>query len=190
MLNKMKKTKTAPPIYYRHSEKDFIKGKELSVLGIASGMLGTKKLLNSEKRIWEKLITQNWDEFNYESGLYFKRSGIDAFSTVPCSRAFVRDSIVNGFNRAGLIQIKDLISKKNNSISFAGKDKKYVKESTIIDTTTIKDYRVKSIVICDDFTNSGKTLFGLHSLLACKNFIKSQNIKLFLYSPGISNYLG
>jgi hypothetical protein len=184
---KLKKTKHRPSIFFAHSENEYSNGFEDEYPGLAAGFLSTKKLSSYQRNVWQKIFDNDWENicFSFASDLFLM--GIRCFSIVPCSRVSVVEGIRNGFKKAELIEIENLIQKTDFDVSYANKDATYIKENTIIDYEKLRRKDIGRIAICDDYSESGKTLFGLHSTII-ENY-PTNKISVFLCSIGISKAL-
>lgn len=184
---KPRRTKHNPHIYFANSENDCKEGLETNCSGLSAGFLNTKNLTPQQRNIWQKIFDSNWEHVCYSFATDLYQMGIEIFAIVPCSRIDVVEGIRKGFTKAGILEMENLIRKTNSDVSYAGKDMKYITENTIVDYQIIKKKEAKRIAICDDYSDSGKTLLGLYSTII--NRIYANEIEVFLCSIGISKAL-
>jgi hypothetical protein len=88
----------------------------------------------------------------------------------------------------GLREIPSFVTKSGPNVSFAGKDPSYIsKNISVIDSRKGYFDGVRAIALCDDFAESGRTLFGLHAALSLNPSLAGKRI--VLATVGISGAL-
>jgi hypothetical protein len=167
-----------------HCEHDLAKNGIEGAYGLAAGYLSAKVLEPFQKTLWQDVFHRLWKKACRKLAEGLKDVEIDAFTIVPCSRANVMDEMRLALLAQGLREVPGLIAKPNASISFAGKDKFYIANNVTLVTEFANLGEVKRLAMCDDFVETGRTLFGLHAALAPKLTLKNQVV---LASPGISS---
>jgi hypothetical protein len=183
-----RKTNHKPHIFYAHSEEDYQHGKERNCPGLSAGYLNVKKMPEDRKDIWETVFNLEWENVCYSLAIQLAELGVDSFTIVPCSRADVVAGIKNGFLKAGLSEVPDVILKKGSEVSYAGKDPDFITNNTEIDFKRFQNNTIKKLAVCDDYSESGKTLRGLYDAINSYNGTISPP-EVVLCSIGISKTL-
>lgn len=183
----LRKTRKHPNIYYANSEDDYLIGQETKCAGLSAGCLNVKVLSKEQRIIWSNVFESRWTDTCYLLATELRKSGIDCFTIVPCSRERVVEGLQKGFLDAGLAEVPNLINKLDAAVSYANKDREYIANNTSIGMVPGL-YEMSRIAICDDYSDSGKTLRGLYyKIKAALN--SNSNLEVFLCSVGISRGL-
>ncbi len=188
MIMHLRKTSKHPNIYYANSEEDFFIGQETECAGLSAGYLNVKVLSKEQRIIWDNVFDLKWNHTCYLFATELKKIGIEFFTIVPCSRKRVMEGLREGFSSAGLTEVPNLINKLDAAVSYANKDREYIANNTSIGIEPRDLYKMSKIAICDDYSDSGKTLRGLYYKIN-SGLILNSNLELFLCSIGISRAL-
>jgi hypothetical protein len=183
-----RKTNQQPHIYYANSEDDYSFGKETNCPGLSAGYINTKNLPNEQRGIWESVFNLMWDKTCLSFANQLSELGVDSFTIVPCSRLEVVEGIKNGFLNAGLIEVPNVITKRSSKVSYASKDSNYIANNSEINYNLIQQNKIEKIAVCDDYSDTGKTLRGLYEAMVLANEVNI-HCEVFLCSIGISKIL-
>ena len=183
----LRHTSSLPHIYYVHSERDLAEKGACRSFGLAAGYLSTRPLSFVQKNTWAQLFNRHWKTACATMAEGIREIGVDFFTIVPCSRSGVADSIRDALRVAGITELPELITKSDASVSFAGKNRAYIAQNSLIrrDFSTLGSS--SKLVICDDFSETGNTLYGLNAAISSMFGVSSPEI--ILASVGISERL-
>lgn len=156
-------TDNFPPIIFAHSELELEVAGPRGAPGLSAGYLSARDLSDHDRAEWMRVFAEQWSEACDLLGGKLKGLNVDAFAVVPCSRPEVEDGIRRALAARGLVEIPGLIAKAGGGVSYAGKPADYLRENTKVDREAIRG--AKRIAICDDFSESGRTLYGLYAVL-------------------------
>lgn len=183
----LRHSNTQPPIYYLHSESDLSVGDEILFGGLSSGFLDTKQLDSIMREKWEYIFKRYWQGACQSLAIELKNNRVDAFATVPSSRSSSVNGITAEFKNSGLIELPDLITKNDELFSFAAKDLDSIAQNISLNLKHKNLNGVSTIVLVDDYSETGKTLIGLYSILSSRKELAGKRI--LLSSVGIATQL-
>lgn len=177
-MTKLRHAQTQPPLYYVHSESDLAREGIDGSYGLAAGYLSARALEPLERDLWEKVFHKRWKDACFSLAEGLKETGVDAFAIVPCSRADVVEEMGRALRAGGVRELPGFITKANSTVSLAGKDGAYIGQNVFLRMGHEYLRDVKTLAVCDDFAETGKTLFGLHEALSRERALAHKQIVL------------
>jgi hypothetical protein len=186
-MTALRRTQTQPPVYYVHSENDLDRLGVIGSYGLAAGYLSARSSGPGERVLWERVFRERWKDACATLADGLKELGVDGFAVVPCTRVNVMEEMCSVLRARGLRELPGLIMKTGSAVSFAGKDGSYIAKNTAIGLEQADLHQLQVLAVCDDFAETGKTLFGLHA--ASSLATSFANERVIVATPGISRWL-
>src|SRR4051812_15350162 len=118
--------KNRPPIFYLHDEGDIATKGATSCFGLSAGYLAARSLSPVDRAMWLDLFQKRWRDACELLGHGLVALGVDAFTLVPCSRQEVVAEMRGALLSCGMREIVGLVTKTNDSVSFAGRSFEYI----------------------------------------------------------------
>jgi hypothetical protein len=174
-----------PSISFVHSEHDRIRSGADGAFGLSAGYLSTRVLSAPAREVWTELFSARWDEACSRLAEQLVRDGVDSFTLVPCSRQAVEEGLRKALCDHGLREWRGLIAKAAPDVSFAGRDLEFLVRNTRIRSGI--DIGATKVAICDDYAETGRTLFGLYDVLRADPSLS--HLEFVLAAVGVSESL-